>query len=58
LATFVSAVGSQWVPRQRDGKPFEGVGIAPEVRIDDDPRGLKGLEAAIKALSKGAVEQD
>jgi hypothetical protein len=53
LPNGVKVTYSTWVPLQLDGEPFEGVGIAPDVRIDDDPRGLKGLQAAIEALSEG-----
>jgi C-terminal processing protease CtpA/Prc len=41
---------STWVPLQMNGKPFEGIGIAPDVLVDDDPRGTKGLQAAINKL--------
>jgi hypothetical protein len=42
------------VPLQLNGKPFEGTGIAPDTRIDDDARGTKGLQAAIEALKRTA----
>jgi hypothetical protein len=50
LPNGVKVTYSTWVPLQLDGKPFEGIGIAPATRIDGDPRGTKGLQAAIEAL--------
>jgi hypothetical protein len=50
LPNGVKVTYSIWVPLQSDGKPFEGVGIAPDIRIEDDPTGSKGLQAAIEAL--------
>jgi C-terminal processing protease CtpA/Prc len=43
---------STWVPLQLDGKPFEGIGIVPDQKVDDDPTGVKGLEAAVAELGK------
>jgi C-terminal processing protease CtpA/Prc len=44
---------STWVSLKRDGQPFEGTGIAPDIRIDDDPRGVKGLHEAVETLRTG-----
>ncbi len=50
LPNGVTVRYSIWVPLQLDGKPFEGIGIAPDIRIDDDPQGTKGLERAVAEL--------
>lgn len=52
LPNDVTVRYSTWVPLQLDGKPFEGTGIAPDLRVDDDPTGVKGLQAAIETLKK------
>jgi hypothetical protein len=54
LPNGVTVNYSTWVPLQLNGKPFEGTGIAPDTRIDDDARGTKGLQAAIEALKRTA----
>lgn len=43
---------STWVPLDLDDRPFEGVGIPPTKRIDNDPTGLKGLQAAVADLAE------
>jgi carboxyl-terminal processing protease len=43
-----------WISLQLDGKPLEGVGIAPDVTIDEDPTGIKGLQAAVEELNRRA----
>jgi C-terminal processing protease CtpA/Prc len=50
LPNGVTVRYSIWVPLQLDGKPFEGVGIAPDIRVEDDPQGLKGLAKAVAEL--------
>ncbi len=54
LPNGVTVRYSIWVPLQLDGKPFEGTGIAPDIRIDDDPQGTKGLERAVAELKADA----
>jgi hypothetical protein len=44
---------STWVPLGLDGQPFEGKGIQPDIRVDDDPTGEKGLAKAIEQLDSG-----
>ena len=43
---------STWVPLDMEGQPFEGTGIQPATRIDDDSTGVKGLQAAIEHLNQ------
>ncbi len=52
LPNGVSVRYSTWVPLDMTGRPFEGSGIPPAARIDDDPTGVKGLEAAVADLQR------
>jgi hypothetical protein len=44
---------STWVPLGLDGQPFEGTGVQPDIRVDDDRTGEAGLAKAIEQLDRG-----
>jgi hypothetical protein len=50
LPNWLKVHYSTWVPLDMDGKAFEGTGIAPDQLVEDDPTGVKGLDAAIEKL--------
>jgi len=52
LPNGVTVRYSTWLPLDMEGWPFEGRGIEPAARIDDDPTGVKGLDAAIAELQQ------
>ncbi|MCA9052693.1 MAG: S41 family peptidase [Planctomycetaceae bacterium] len=47
LPNGVAVHYSTWISLTPDDRPIEGIGVVPDVTIDDDPTGEKGLDEAI-----------